>query len=347
MNMRALAAASILIVGAVVAPVVVAPVAASTTTGALTVMLTTPDKVKLPMAKVPVTLFDAYLNPLRHGVTNSLGRATFSSVPAGKYYRVKADPGASDIYLSYELINVTVTAGSHEYVVAVVRHGATISGRVTGPSGGPLGNRYVIARNRGSLAAYTTTTNSSGGYVLTGLPTGSYSVQFNARPQLFESHQPAGAPIESVAENPFGWSLWGDEPAQPGLVHYLWVVEERGPVAESRITGVDGSVPNGVKLTGIVQPQSGIDFRGAEVYLGTRTASIEFAGQVDATGTKFEVILQPGGYNIGITGVTATGEKVEFWYTSDTTEPSHLGGLASTVKFTGKPGQTITFLTID
>lgn len=128
----------------------------STTTGALTVFTVTPNKVKLSVPDVPVYLVDSGGFEAGYGRTSPAGRITFSRVPAGTY-SVRAWPGPG-VYLDHLRTKVIVTAGHHEFVVAVMRHGATIEGRAQIASGADLSNALVVGRDhrevRGHGAAH-------------------------------------------------------------------------------------------------------------------------------------------------------------------------------------------------
>ena len=349
MNIRgfvaALAAASVLLFGAAGA----GPVAAespsitvspddaaavtSTTTGALTVFLVTPNKVKLSLPDIPVYLVDSGGYEAGSGRTSSAGRITFSRVPAGTYsVRAWPPPG---VYLGHLRTKVIVTAGQHEFVVAVMRHGATIEGRAQTASGADLSNALVVARGRSTATIVTTTTDNVGNYRLVGLPTDSYSIQFNARPD--------GVPVPIHPLMSYDWSFWGDEPAQPGLLHRIWVTEERGPVAESRITGVDGTVHEGVTLSAIVRPQGTTNFKNATVYVYGEGWGASFRTQVDKYGGGFGTVLVAGNYRFMMVGISPTGKEIEYWYTGESTPPSQKASDASTVRFAGTAPRTITF----
>jgi hypothetical protein len=194
----ALAVASVLIFGAAgTGPVTAASPAitvspddaaavTSTSTGALTVFMVTPNKEKISLPGVLVELVDSQGHEVREGLTSSAGRITFSAVPAG-IYSVRALPGPG-MFLDHLREGVTVEAGHHEFVVAVMRHGGMIKGRAQIASGADLSNALVVARGRSTGAVVTTTTSNAGDYTLVGLPTDSYSIQFNARPDLVASN---------------------------------------------------------------------------------------------------------------------------------------------------------------
>jgi len=228
---------------------------------------------------------------------------------------------------------VVVAAGHHEFVVAVMRHGGMIAGRAQIASGADLSNAIVVARGRSTGTLVTTTTNNAGNYTLVGLPTDSYSIQFNARPEL----------VANNASKYYDWSFWGDEPAQPGLLHHIWVTEERGPVAGSFITGVDGTVHEGVTLSAIIRPQGTTDFTNATVYVHGESVGGSFRTQADKYGGGFGAVVIAGNYTFMLVGISPTGQEINYWYTGENTPPSQNASAASTVRFAGTAPRTITF----
>ena len=341
----ALAAASALILTAVTAgpaaaapvpatpsSVIVSPADGQTATGALTVFMMTPKKVKISVHYVEVFLLDTDGYEVSRGHTDAAGRVTFSRVPAGDY-GILAEPDTGSPYLDFERDDVTVSAGKHEFVVAVMRLGASIAGSVSTPTGTGLANAVVTAQGRTSSLIYTTKTTASGAYTLTGLPTDSYSIQFNSRPYF-------GA---SPASRAYTWNFWGDDPAKPGVLRHIWVTEERGPAAQSVVTRVDGVVREGYALTGIVKPQGLTDLRNAPVEVWGDKPGGSFGSQIDATGGSFRELLVAGVYTFKVTGYL-DGRGKEYWYTGESTAPSPNAWDAKKVNFTGTAPLTITFI---
>jgi len=302
----------------------------SASTGALTVFMVTPNKAKISLPNVAVRLVDGQGTKVAAGSTNSAGRVTFSGVPAGPY-SVRARPGAG-VYLDHERTGVSVVAGEHEFVVAVMRHGGVLEGRAQIASGADLSNALVVARGRGTGAIVTTTTNNAGNYALVGLPTDSYSIQFNAR-----------GDVATNVSRDYDWSFWGDEPAQPGLLHHIWVNEERGPVAETHITGIDGTVHEGVTLSAIIRPQGATDFKNATVYVQGEGVGASFRTKVDKYGGGFGTVLVAGNYKFRVVGISPTGQTIDYWYTGENTPPSQKASEATTVRFAATAPRTITF----
>jgi len=302
----------------------------STTTGAVTVFMVTPNKKKISLPGIPVHLVDSRGYDVGDGRTNSAGRITFSRVPAGTYtVRALAWPGK---YLDHVRTGVTVEAGHHNFVVAVMRLGGVISGRAQIASGADLSNALVVARGRSTATVVTTTTNNAGEYTLVGLPTDSYSIQFNARPDL-----------TTDSSSSYDWSFWGDEPAQPGLLHYIWVTEERGPVAESHTTGVDGTVHEGVTLSGIIRPQGTTNFKNATVHVLGESVGASFLTKVDKYGGGFGTVLVAGNYKFMVIGKSPTGQELFYWYAGENKPPTLKASEASTVRFAATAPRTIMF----
>lgn len=119
-------------------------------------------------------------------ITGSSGRYQLTGLAAGTYH-VEFVPctGGPFVTLWYNgrvlpgrAASVTVQAGKATTGInAQMRKGGSFTGRVTGPGGKPVA-ACVLAFNTAETIVDFGVTDPSGDYVVTGLPTGSYSVDF-------------------------------------------------------------------------------------------------------------------------------------------------------------------------
>ncbi len=109
--------------------------------------------------------------------TNASGEYTISGLSTGSY-TVEFDPFFEGLYLRQFARDVSVAAGSTTSGIdAVLPIGGKITGRVTKSGGTGLANINVCAAN--SEGGECGTTNANGEYTISGLPSGSYYVDFS------------------------------------------------------------------------------------------------------------------------------------------------------------------------
>lgn len=145
------------------------------------------------IANVEIEVYDAAMNMIGSGFSDSLGNYSVMALPTGGYYvqfyGVQGHVGTTYGYISEWFDNspdnagakaVAVTAGSTTSGIdAVLSVGGSISGHVTDGTN-PVYGEYVEVHDAvsGNLVA-TGNSNYMGNYTVGGLPTGSYKVYFN------------------------------------------------------------------------------------------------------------------------------------------------------------------------
>ncbi len=183
-------------------------------------------------------------------VTNASGNYTFTGLPAGDYV-VAFNPQDGAYLYEYwndhrvfeeaDLVNVTV--GGTDVANATLTRAAQINGVVTGP-GGPVANVTVYAWDASGNFTSTASgdqTDSLGQYSLTGLPAGSYKLEF--RPE-------SGSPL--VRE----W--WNDQFSSAAATP---VAVTTGQV----VNGINPTLATGATVSGTVTGQGSGNLAGVTV----------------------------------------------------------------------------------
>lgn len=118
--------------------------------------------------------------------SDASGNFTLSGLGSGRYTVTASSPTGSNFVAGKQTVDVTAPSTSAGVNFALVG-GATLSGKVTGPSG-PLANITVYISNQdGSFQQYVTT-NASGDYSARGLPGGTYRVLFRPNQYIPEAY---------------------------------------------------------------------------------------------------------------------------------------------------------------
>jgi hypothetical protein len=142
------------------------------------------------IANVEVSVYDNNDDYIASGLTASDGTYTVSGIPTGSY-KVNFSPNNS-VYVSQWFNNESSFASANTVAVtapnttpaisAVLAVGGSISGKVTNASTAGIANVEVsVYDNNGNYIA-SGLTASDGTYTVSGLPTGSYKVQFTGFP---------------------------------------------------------------------------------------------------------------------------------------------------------------------
>lgn len=141
--------------------------------GALTITTTRPPGEALAAVSVSVVSSDNRV--VVRQTTGTDGRTTFSNLPGGQRYTVKAvregfgtAPGALEVDLGIgqtQAVSFVLTPGT-----------ASFTGLVTTGQGVPLGEATVSAQRPSEGDRYTTTTGADGRFTLAGLPAGAYDL---------------------------------------------------------------------------------------------------------------------------------------------------------------------------
>ncbi|WP_344793474.1 carboxypeptidase-like regulatory domain-containing protein [Frondihabitans peucedani] len=115
----------------------------------------------------------------RRAATDSSGHAVISDLPATPYYDLTIDPpkAGSATYAPTRIDSVGVAAGVSTVVSATLARGATVTGRLTGPTGAPLaGTKVTIEGMTYVFPEVETTTDATGRYTFVGLASDVYEL---------------------------------------------------------------------------------------------------------------------------------------------------------------------------
>jgi hypothetical protein len=214
---------------------------------------------------------------------------------------------------------------------ALVTKSPDANGRVTF-SHVPAGSGYtILLRNAYGYSHYLQSKRAG---VLEGLPTGDYTVEFDAR---------------RGGEN------------EPGLLNYEWqflsgathfadaefvhVAAETAAVPETQLTGVDATLVTGHSLVGKVFSSFPQDFDlTCQVHFVSTEIGSSFCTSMNLTGNGFSETLVPGDYRIEVTrpSTTRPGTVIGYWYAGEGVAPASSSEGAAVVHFAGSADRTIT-----
>jgi hypothetical protein len=304
------------LVGVLAAPV--AAVAAAPDDGALTVMLTDPDKRPLAMDGVVVELRDPSGRIEDTATSDQRGRLTFDDVPAGTWELHGERPrshGFDDV-LPAERSGVVVAPGSHDAVVLVVRRGASIGGTGHNPYGAVLSGASVVVRGWNTGTVERTVTGADGRYWVHGLPSDDYSVQVNAHDESLPSWP-------SLKNQSWGFHR---DPGSTAERTYVRVANQAGGRTESVVDGIDASSTQGVFITAIVNPQLDTDFTNAQVHLYGESIGSTFDTRLiywsPGRGGLVGSVLSAGRYKMEIVGWSPSQHRwISYWYGGEGNRP--------------------------
>lgn len=292
--------------------------------GTVTVQLVTPAKAALRLAKATVEIYSDDFSILRTKKTNSDGRAKFS-LPSGTpltIYTTRAGFVDSVRHIA------GVTAGATSTLRVALPRGATVSGTVVNESSTPLRGSTVSVYSPSGTPLVSTVANAKGIYRITGLSTGSYRVQFNSR----VSDSPRPGVITNYAWNYWKKSSWAS--ATP-----ISLKQQTATTAATVRKKINSVVPTGKSIKGALSV-AGLS-GGADVGLEALNYVDTTFGRLNAAGTAFSVKAVKGKYRVYVWGDDAADDI--WWYTGETTPPSHDEDDAKVVTFSGAASITLTF----
>lgn len=241
---------------------------------------TVTDSSGAPVAGASVTVSGATIGSAT-AHTAADGSYTIGGLPAGTY-TVEYFPSDGTLTAQYwngqpldgtpTPINLTV-GQSETGINAVLSGGASISGTVTDRHGVPVANAFVDAERAGggSALAYT---GSDGTYTMTGVPAGTYTVQFT----------PADASLLG--------QYWNDQPLTGTPTPVVVGVG-------ANVTGINAGLDAPASVSGTVTGSSGAPVANALVWVAGARGTSGFA-QTAADGTYT------------VTGLPADSYTVEF-----------------------------------
>jgi len=190
---------------------VVTPAGESATTPGATVAGTVTDRqTDAPVGGVQVSIEAAEEGEQPVTTTTGIdGTYSVSGLPSGQYI-VAFEPGESEYLGQYYdeaegaglASQVTLQAGSSVgHVDAALAESATVSGDVTAAkTGAAVKEATVFVQSAASGVVHTAITAEDGSYSVTGLPAGSYKVEFSAEGQGFLSQLYDGQPTIGAAQ---------------------------------------------------------------------------------------------------------------------------------------------------
>jgi 5-hydroxyisourate hydrolase-like protein (transthyretin family) len=141
-----------------------------------------------------------------YAYTDASGNYTLDGLPSGSY-DVVAGPAFDDVNLVGTPRTVVVTApNTTPNVNLSLAPGGSITGRVTAPGGTPLKDITIFVGNEDNSYQNYVTTNATGVYTATALPSGSYRVFFRPNSYIPETYNNRpnywdGDPIAVTAPN--------------------------------------------------------------------------------------------------------------------------------------------------
>ena len=326
------------LIGVLVTPVTAT--AAVADDGALTVMLTDPDKRPLAMEGVAVDLRTADGGTAMSATSDQRGRLTFDDVPAGTWTlhgEREGSYGFADT-IPATRSGVVVAPGAHDTVVLVMRTGASIGGTVRNPYGADLSGASVVVRGWNTGTVRRTVSSYGGHYWVHGLPSDDYSVQVNAHDETLDSWP---------ALKNESWGFHRD-PGSTAERAYVRVSHEAVGRPETVVDGIDGASTEGVSLTGILNPQLDTDFTNATVHVYGESIGSTFDTMVlywsPGRGGLFGSVLSAGRYKVEVVGWSPSQHRsVSYWYGGEGNRPVADRASSHTVVMRGDQSRSLSF----
>lgn len=160
---------------------VTAAPAGTAATGSISVQLV--DVAGSPLALAGVSAAVYVPTPegggFRRATTDTAGQAVIPDLPPTPYYDLTIEPpgAGSETYAPLRIDSVGVSSGISTAVTAKLARGASVTGRLTGPSGAPLvGTKVTIEGSSYVFPEVETTTDSTGRYTFVGLASDVYEL---------------------------------------------------------------------------------------------------------------------------------------------------------------------------
>jgi beta-glucanase (GH16 family) len=280
--------------------------------------------IAMPLAGIVVTLLNATGGVLATATTNISGNYTFNNLYAGSYQveyaaptsgqAVAGGPTNTTTYVT-PVVNLAVGQVLTMATESIVPVGASLAGQVQlspGGSGGVgLGGVIVELLNSAGSIAQSTTTNSAGNYIFTGLSAGTYSTQIiSPSGDVMELNSAANSATGLIAPVTLTTNQALTQPAEQLLSQPASIVASvlyKGPANWPQI----GETVELLSSTGSLLATGVTGTAGTVTFGGLVAGSYEL-DYVSPSGTK--ISSGPSGINTA-TGVTsafgvATGAKV-------------------------------------
>ena len=267
-----------------------------------------------------VLVYDNAGNELTSAYTDSAGNYTASALPAGSltveftssvlspYETVWWNDESSQATANFFTTTAGGTTTGIDASFASVPSGS-VSGTVYGPdsSGAGISNLPVEALNTdGSLAA-SGSTGSDGGYTLTGLAPGSYTLEF----------------LNGFAAPTLASQYWQDEPTLSSADFFT-------VAAGDALTGYDAHLAVGGSITGTVLDGSAGNSpaAGAGINVYENGSLVNGFVQTDSNGSYTFTGLAPGNYEVQFQAGYPSTDAIQWW--KDATSESSATPIAIT-----------------
>lgn len=264
-----------------------------------------------PIAGISVNVNPTGNGSSTWGQTDSSGHYTTGGLPAGTYKVQFRDPGPTPQwagqywngktgYNAATVLTLTLAdAPERDGVDATLVRGATVSGTVTGPDGGPAANvcvnAQVTASDGGPDWAGNTTTGNDGTYTLGGLPATQVKIQF-------QDCNGTGPYVEQYWKNQ---SNFGDA---TGITL----------TAGATRTGVDARLAAAAQITGTVTDRAGHPLQGICAQASTSTAVGNLAS-TDHSGVYRINLAHAGRYKVQFVDCNDTTRYAGQWWNDQPT----------------------------
>lgn len=233
----------------------------------------------------------------RRATTDTAGRAVISDLPPTPYYDLTLEPPSAvpATYAPARIDSVGVAAGITTAVTAELARGATVTGKLTGPSGAPLvGTKVTIEGTSYVFPEVETTTDATGRYTFVGLASDVYEM------------------------------FTGDQNFRTSLSWLTRVYAERPGVDPSRVALSTRLIHTAYDVgIGVDAPADGASTVGATVTLTNVATGATYAqrtGGVAGVLQPVKFAVPTGDYTVRVrTVATAATASRTWWYTGQRT----------------------------
>lgn len=233
----------------------------------------------------------------RRATTDTAGRAVIPDLPPTPYYdlTIEAPSAGSATYAPTRIDSVGVSAGTSTAITAKLAKGATVTGKLTGPSGAPLvGSKVTIEGMSYVFPEVETATDATGRYTFVGLASDVYGLDT------------------------------GDQNFRTSLSWMTRVHAEQPGVAPSRVALSTRLIHTSYDIgVGVDAPADGATTAGATVTLtngATGATYVQRTGGVAGVLQLVKFTVPTGDYTVSVrTVATAATPSRTWWYTGQLT----------------------------
>lgn len=310
---------------------------AATGTSGVTLVFLNPQKDHLAVPGIVVALVPEGGGDTVTATSDSTGRVGFRGLSSGDWDAVITPPQAgSATRVPVRIDGLALAAGQVVYKGVVLRIGASIGGTLRNGYGAELPNVAVVIRvGKTPAVVGRAVTESRGHFWFRGVASGSYSLQYNP---------PQGIPRPHETANET-WSFWGHTPGTAFSFALIHVVNATAGNVQTVFRNGDGVLVEGSRLATDVRPQGTTNLSKATITYAGEGLGSTFTFPVfgaDSRGAYGFARVVPGRDKVSVTGTSAAGAPVTYYYTGETTAPSLSSAAARWVTFTDEA--TVTFI---